>query len=137
MEDIAVDQPETPLETFGGEHLLADDQLAHPRRMVFEHREHRLDRRAFLLGGPFQLGVELLAEQAGDVGSGGIDQTWIDGRGDQHLDNRRVAPAQPLCVIEGPVHVVERRGHDDPGGQVLARTFVELSGERGEAGQSR
>ena len=55
----------------------------------------------------------------------------VEGRGDQHLDDRLLRPAVHLRVDLGAVHVVEARRHDDAGGQVIA-----LLGQHRELGSS-
>src|SRR3546814_11391821 len=98
-----------------------------PYTLLFRSFFDRIDdasRRRFLLVIPNapvrQFGCELLAEEARHM-LAGRRKAVVDGRGDQHLDNRRLRPAELLCVEEGAVHIVERRREDDPRLMMLAR----------------
>src|SRR3546814_16871155 len=78
-----------------------------------------------------KFGRELLAEEAGDM-LARRGEAVVDGRGDQHLDDRRLRPAILFRVEKGAVHIVERRREDDPRLVMLARF-----GEAGELRQLR
>jgi hypothetical protein len=69
---------------------------------------------------PVMLGLELLAEQAGDMASFRREAV-VHGGGDQHLDNRLFRPAMLLRIIERTVHVIEGRRNDDARLMMLAR----------------
>src|SRR3546814_1775473 len=73
----------------------------------------------------------MLAEEAGDM-LARRGEAVVDGRGDQHLDDRRLRPAILFRVEKGAVHIVERRREDDPRLVMLARF-----GEAGELRQLR
>ena len=44
----------------------------------------------------------------------------VQGRWDQHLDDRLLGPAVHRRIEPGAVHVIEARRHDDAGGQMIA-----------------
>src|SRR3546814_18112112 len=81
-------------------------------------------RRRFLLVIPIapvrQFGCELLAEEARHM-LAGRRKAVVDGRGDQHLDNRRLRPAEMLCVEESAVHIIASRREDDQNGKASWR----------------
>ena len=78
---------------------------------------------------------ELLAEQAGDV-LARRREAVVDGRRDQHLDDRRASTSRSrLRVGEGAVHVVERRRDDDAALVVLGAALPGRHGEVGQLGQ--
>ncbi len=61
----------------------------------------------------------------------GRGQGVVQGRGDQHLDDRLLRPAERLGVAIGGVHVVEAGGDDDAALVVLGH------GRAGQAGEAR
>ncbi len=73
----------------------------------------------------------VLAEQAGHMPALG-GEAAVQDRGDQHLDDGRPGPSGRPGVREGPLHIAQRGGHDDTGGEVVASL-----GQAGEARQFR
>ena len=64
----------------------------------------------------------------------GRGQTVVDGRGDQHFDDRFFRPAESLRVAPGLVHVIERRSENDA---ALMMFRHRRAGQAGEIWQLR
>src|SRR3546814_1908467 len=103
-------------EPFGRQARLGNDARAEAGGVVFDGVDDAVGG-GFLFVIPVppvrQFGRELLAEEARDM-LPRRREAVVDGRGDQHLDDRRLRPAELLRVEEGAVHIVERRREDDP-----------------------
>ena len=115
MHDVAADQPEPALEPLGAEPRLGDDAGAKAGGVRLDRVEDRVGRHTLLripVAPVGQFGRELLAEQASDMAARGREAV-VDGRGDQHLDDRRLRPAVALRIEEGAVHVIERWGQNN------------------------
>src|SRR5690554_2044306 len=70
MEDVAADEPETPLEVQRRQRLVTQHAVAEVRRVARDGVDHQLrDAIPFLVPGTAirQLGRDMLAEQAGDM----------------------------------------------------------------------
>src|SRR3546814_11775052 len=92
LQDAAAGQPELAFEPLGRQPRLRDDAGAKTRRVLLDRVDDAI-RRRFLLVVPVatarKFGRELLADEAGDM-LARRGEAVVDGRGDQHLDDRRL-----------------------------------------------
>ena len=77
----------------------------------------------------------MLAEQAGNVPPRGREAV-IEGRGDQHLDDRLRRPALAAGIEVGSFHVAERRRDDDARGVMIGNCAARQAAKIGQLGQS-
>src|SRR5689334_7637507 len=99
MEDVAAEQAELALEVERRMDLAGDNAGAEVRGVGGDGVDDPVcGRLALVVPAPAaairiwgQFGRELLAEQAGDVGAG-RGEAVVEGRGDQHLDDRLTRP---------------------------------------------
>src|SRR5690348_966947 len=122
VEDIAADETEAALEIERRMDLPAEHGLGEAGCMSIYGGDD-------LVGGLFALFVpastrseivaEVLAEQARDV-LALRRKRLVESRRDQHFDDRLLRPPVDRRVQPRTVHVIEARGHDDAGRQVIA-----------------
>src|SRR3546814_9068487 len=103
VHDVAAGKPELAFEPLGRQPRLRDDAGAKTRRVLLDRVDDAI-RRRFLLVVPVatarKFGRELLAEEAGDM-LARRGEAVVDGRGDQHLDDRRLRSAILFRVEKG------------------------------------
>ena len=113
MKDVAAEQAELPLEIQRGQRLAADHARRKARRVGIDGRDHQVGNfiaaivpRAAIA----QARRDVLAEQAGDMAAG-RRQAVVQGRGDQHLDDRLARDALQARVGERAIVSFPNFGH--------------------------
>src|SRR5262245_25358292 len=102
VEDIAADEPERLLEIERAQGLASDHARLEARRIALDRVDHQVGNLvAMRVPGAAlrQRRRDVLAEQARDMGALGGKRV-VEGRGDQHLDDRLAAPALLARVRE-------------------------------------
>src|SRR3546814_10665232 len=122
VHDVAADEPELAFEPFGRQARLGNDARAEAGGVFFDGVDDAVGG-GFLFVIPVppvrQFGRELLAEEARDM-LPRRREAVVDGRGDQHLDGRRLRPDEMIRVEEGAVHIVGGWPEGYPAPDVLA-----------------
>src|SRR5688500_9609089 len=95
VEDIAADQSEAALEVQRRMDLPADHGLGETGRMAVDQRDDRV-RGLFTLVVPAAAGAKIVAEMLAEHRRDMLtprSESWVHGRGDDHLDDRLLRPA--------------------------------------------
>src|SRR3974390_2754840 len=121
MEYIAARQPEHLLEIKRREHLPADDARLESRRIALDRLDYEIGY-LFAMTIPRacvgQSGSNVLAEETCDMRTV-WRQRVVEGRRNDHLDDRLAAPAQHARVAKSAIHVCEARRKDDAGRMMI------------------
>src|SRR6516225_5350000 len=137
MEYIAARQPEHLLEIEWGERLPADNARLESRRIALDRLDHEIGHLvAMIIPGACvgQSGSNMLAEEACDMRPSGRERL-IEGRRNDHLDDRLAAPTPHARVAKSAIHVCEARRKDDAGRMMILHLLAGSGGKAGKLGE--